>query len=150
MYRKILVPLDGSARAEAILPHAENLAAQYDADVVLLMVDDKYNLFLERDEVVDLGTYLKKQEEHRESMKAYLRSIIEKWRTRDVRAHIRIGQGPVVKCIVETAIREDADLVAMSSHGQTGEARSFYGSVAVGVLNKIDRPLLLVRSRLRA
>ncbi len=150
MYQKILVPLDGSARAETILPHVENLAARYDADVILLMVDDKYNLFLERDEVIDLGTYLKKQKEHRENMEVYLQTVIDKWRTRGVRAHVRIGQGPVVNCIVETAMREEADLVAMSSHGQSGDARSFYGSVAVGVLNKIDRPLLLVRSRLTA
>jgi nucleotide-binding universal stress UspA family protein len=39
------------------------------------------------------------------------------------------------------------DLVAMSSHGSSGMERAFYGSVAVGVLNKIDRPLLIVRSR---
>jgi nucleotide-binding universal stress UspA family protein len=37
--------------------------------------------------------------------------------------------------------------VAITSHGQGGVARTFFGSVAVGVLHCIDRPLLLIRSR---
>jgi len=42
--------------------------------------------------------------------------------------------------------REGADLIAMASHGRTGLARVFYGSVAAGILHKVDRPLLLIRS----
>ena len=38
MYNYILVPLDGSERAEAILPHVEELAKRYDAQVILLHV----------------------------------------------------------------------------------------------------------------
>ena len=41
---------------------------------------------------------------------------------------------------------EEAELIAMASHGRTGLARVFYGSVAAGVLHGTDRPLLLVRS----
>ena len=48
--------------------------------------------------------------------------------------------------IIDVAEREDADLIAMASHGHTGLARVFYGSVAAGVLNKADRPLLLIRA----
>jgi nucleotide-binding universal stress UspA family protein len=60
---------------------------------------------------------------------------------------MRIGQGNVVAGIIDAANQESADLVAMASHGQGGVERAFYGSVAVGVLNRIDRPLLLIRSR---
>jgi nucleotide-binding universal stress UspA family protein len=45
------------------------------------------------------------------------------------------------------ADREQADLIAMASHGRTGLARVFYGSVASGVLNQADRPLLLIRTQ---
>jgi nucleotide-binding universal stress UspA family protein len=41
---------------------------------------------------------------------------------------------------------EGVDLVAMASHGRSGLRRVFYGSVAAGVLNRIDRSLLLIRS----
>ena len=38
MYKKILVPLDGSKRAEAILPHVEEMAHRFEAEVILLQV----------------------------------------------------------------------------------------------------------------
>lgn len=53
----------------------------------------------------------------------------------------------MVACIIETAEREQADVVAMASHGLSGWDRTFYGSVAAGVLQQIDRPLLIVRSQ---
>ena len=45
------------------------------------------------------------------------------------------------------AARENADLIAMASHGRTGLGRVFYGSVAAGVLHRADRPLLLIRAQ---
>jgi len=49
--------------------------------------------------------------------------------------------------IKETAEQANADLIAIASHGRGGLARVFYGSVAAAILNQVDRPLLLVRSR---
>ncbi|MCB2147802.1 MAG: universal stress protein [Deltaproteobacteria bacterium] len=147
MYKKILVPLDGSMRAEAILPHVESLALCLKASVVLLYVDETSDLALERDEVVDVNTYLEKRRKRISTTQAYLQTIIDKWRSIDIDVQMRIGRGGVVACIIDTAKRESADLVAMASHGHGGVARTFYGSVAVGVLNRIDRPLLLIRSR---
>ena len=52
---------------------------------------------------------------------------------------------PVIIC--QTAEQENVDLIAMASHGRTAAARFFYGSVAAGVLNRIDRPLRMIRSK---
>ncbi len=41
----------------------------------------------------------------------------------------------------------DVDIIVMASHGLSGWPRTFYGSVTVGVLQKIDRPLLIIRTR---
>ncbi|MBC2713282.1 MAG: universal stress protein [Desulfosarcina sp.] len=147
MYQKILVPLDGSLRAEAILPHVESLARRLGSSVILLYVDETSDLMLGRDEVVDVNKYLEKRRKRIKTTQAYLQAIVDKWRSIDIAAQIRIGRGAVVACIVDTAKQESADLVAMTSHGQGGVERAFYGSVAVGVLNRIDRPLLLIRSR---
>jgi nucleotide-binding universal stress UspA family protein len=149
MYKKILVPLDGSMRAETILPHVENLALHLHAGVILLYVDEAGDLLLERDEVIDVNAYLEKRRERLKKTQTYLQGIIDKWRSIDISAQMRIGRGSVVACIIDTAKRESADLVAMTSHGQGGAERAFYGSVAGGVLNKIDRPLLLIRSRFK-
>ena len=53
MYRTILVPVDGSKRAEAIFRHVENLAKGSDAKVVLLKVEEE-PIMLGRDEVIDI------------------------------------------------------------------------------------------------
>jgi nucleotide-binding universal stress UspA family protein len=147
MYTKILVPLDGSPRAEAILPHVEDLAHRFGAAVILLYIDETGDLMLERDEVVDVNAYIEKRRQRIKDKEAYLQSIIDRWRARDISARTVIGHGSVVAGIIECATAEGADLVAMVSHGMGGTVKAFYGSVAAGVLNRIDRPLLLIRSR---
>jgi nucleotide-binding universal stress UspA family protein len=53
----------------------------------------------------------------------------------------------IVDAICEAAELDKVDLIAMASHGRTGAARVFYGSVDAGVLHRVDRPLLIIRSR---
>ena len=58
-----------------------------------------------------------------------------------------VAKGPAVERILQIAEEENADLIAMASHGGGGLTRVFYGSVAAGVLNRANRPLLVIRSR---
>ena len=146
MYKTILVPLDGSKRAEAILPHVENLALSLNAKVILFKVAEP-SLMLEYDEVIDMSTYLEKSDKQKKDVEYYLTSLQEKIRAKGIEAQTLIGHGPVVKAIIDAAEQENAELVAMASHGHGGLLRTFYGSVAAGVLQRIDRPLLLIRSR---
>ncbi len=146
MYKTILVPLDGSKRAEAILPHVENLALSLNAKVILFKVAEP-SLMLEYDEVIDMSTYLEKSDKQKKDVEYYLTSLQEKIRAKGIEAQTLIGHGPVVRAIIDAAEQENAELVAMASHGHGGLLRTFYGSVAAGVLQRIDRPLLLIRSR---
>ncbi len=147
MYKKILVPLDGSLRAEEILPHVESLALRLTSEILLLYVDAASDLILERDEVADANAFLEAGRRRIRKHQLYLQAIADKWRSIDIATRVLLAVGDVVTCIVDTATREAVDLVAMTSHGQTGSERTFYGGVAASVLNRIDRPLLLIRSR---
>ena len=145
MYEKILVPLDGSKRAEMIRPHVRELASRFQATVILVMViEHTYTsgigetLISISEEVID--TALKESE-------SYLEGIASKFRTKGIDCKTIIAHGPVVEKIIETANNEDVDLIAMTSHGYGGLTRIFYGSVASGILNRVDRPLFIVRSR---
>lgn len=145
MYHKILVPLDGSRRAEAILPHVEDLARRYEARVIFLQVVEPEPLIVGPDMVYpiinqDLVT------ERTQQAKEYLAARQAEFRAKGIETDTHVGHGPMVAEIIKRAEREGADLVAMASHGRTGLSRVFYGSVASGVLNRIDRPLLLIRS----
>jgi nucleotide-binding universal stress UspA family protein len=144
MYKKILVPLDGSHRSEKILPHVEALAKRYGSKVVFLRVVrfpqlNAYN-------GVETGAYQRNCEEIAESALSQLKLLAGEFREKGMDVDVRVTAGPVVRDIVDMAVTEDVDLITMSSHGRSGFSRVFYGSVAAGVLHQIDRPILMIRS----
>jgi nucleotide-binding universal stress UspA family protein len=145
MYNTILVPLDGSKRAEVILPHVEELARNYSATLIFLHVIEPVPL-----NVVLEGTFILVQEVFDRRTKnagIYLDCLQEQYQRKGIDVRIYVSHGSVVEAILKIADSEDVDLIAMASHGRTGLSRVFYGSVAAGVLHSVDRPLLLIRSR---
>jgi nucleotide-binding universal stress UspA family protein len=85
-------------------------------------------------------------EQEMSNAESYLAGILLQLQEKGINAKKRVVYGSVVSSIIEAAKQEKADLIAMASHGRTGIARVFYGSVAAGVLQSVDRALLLVRS----
>jgi nucleotide-binding universal stress UspA family protein len=147
MYKKILVTLDESKRAEAILPHVESLALAFGAEVILLQVidyDPTVTMISPYDMISDTDPEL--LERRAAEAGRYLTDWQQTFQARGIVATCCIEYGQVVGTIMDVAQREGADLVAMASHGRTGLSRLFYGSVAAGVMQRIDRPLLLVRA----
>jgi nucleotide-binding universal stress UspA family protein len=145
VYKKILVPLDGSKRAEMIRPHVRELASRFQATVILIMVIE--NIYAD-----GIGeTYIHISEDtfnaKLKDSELYLDGIASKFRDKGIACKTLVAYGPVVEKIIEAANTEDVDLIAMTSHGWGGLARIFYGSVAAGILNQVDRPLFIVRSR---
>jgi nucleotide-binding universal stress UspA family protein len=146
MYNIILTPLDGSKRSEAILPHVEEMARKFNSKVFLLRVEDP-PLTLDFDEVVDLSRCHEEFNQRKDQAKSYLTERQKEFHEKGIKAETRITFGSVVKEILNTATDIHADIIAMASHGITGLTRTFYGSVAAGVLQRVDRPLFLIRSR---
>jgi nucleotide-binding universal stress UspA family protein len=144
MYTKILVPLDGSARAEKILPHVEQMAKSFGSQVILLQVVEPIVTVSSADVFVPPTDSFSAKLERAQ---AYLNELQEKLREKRIDAETRVVGSTIVDAICEAAELEKADLIAMASHGRTGAARVFYGSVAAGVLHRVDRPLLIIRSR---
>ena len=147
MYKTILVPLDGSPRAEAILPHVEEMARLYKANVVLLCVVEPVITMIEPYGMApDYGANLAEMERRNEEARVYLEGKQGEFRDQGIQTKVYVENGPVVARILDIAQQESADLIAMASHGRSGISRVFYGSVAAGVLQQADRPLLLVRA----
>ena len=146
MYNKILVPLDGSKRAEAVLPHAMEMANRYGAEIIFLRVEELY-VMLEWDEVVDLAKCHEKFDTRKKASESYLDQIKSEFRDKGIKTDTRVVYGPVVKSILTIAEEMDVGIIIMASHGLSGLPRTFYGSVTAGVLQKIDRPLLIIRTR---
>jgi nucleotide-binding universal stress UspA family protein len=147
MYGTILVPLDGSQRAEIILTHVIELAKKFTAKVILLEAVEQKLVYTGDLEVsassAKVDEELAKQIKNAES---YIKGVKEKLGQQGIQVTTRIMQGPPVEAIIAMAKEENVDLIALASHGRSGLARVFYGSVAAGILQRADRPLLLIRA----
>jgi len=146
MYKTILAPLDGSKRAEAIIPHVEELARRHGAQVVLLRIVE-YVSMAETGHTYLIERALKEFEQRVEAARSYLAIWEAAFREKGIEIRACVEQGPIVETITSVAEREGADLIVMTSHGRTGLSHVFYGSVAAGVLHRVARPLLLIRTR---
>jgi nucleotide-binding universal stress UspA family protein len=144
MYKTILVPLDGSRRAERILPHVERLAMHYHATLIFLQVIEPPPLVVGPEG--DITLHQQEVDRWVKQAEDYLAARKGEFQGRGIETRTHVDHGPVVEAIIATAEREGADLIAIASHGRSGLSQVFYGSIAAGVLHRIDRPLLLIRS----
>ncbi len=151
MYKRILVPLDGSALAEQILPHVQALARCTGAEVILLRVPEyTYKRAVEFD-----GPFLwpplplqDNCETGCEEATAYLNKVKLKLPMHGVPVSTVVREGHIAQVIIEFARETGADLIAMSTHGRTGLSRAVFGSVAEEVLRLGGKPVLLIRPKL--
>lgn len=144
MFKKILVPLDGSELAENALEPAVSLAEKTNGEILLLSaaVDD---LALARSrpglgmEIVDeLATH------SRERLGVYLASVRKANQDSPVAVEIKVEEGDAAGVIVDTAAAEEVDLIVMSTHGRSGISRWLMGSVTERVLRSAPCPVLAV------
>lgn len=139
MIDRVLVPLDGSPRAEAILAQVGRLLRREDADVLLLRVSEPaYSLAR-----IDTSKLIR---EERESATAYLKATAEALEEQGVRCRTIHKEGGIAESIVRAAGDLRASLIALSTHGRGGVDRWFFGGVAEKVLRGSPVPVLLMRS----
>ncbi len=148
VFERILLPLDGSSLAEAIVPHAIALAKATQAHVHLLRVE-------ERAEDVRLSVWGLAPAEpddlpaRLEQADRYLHSLVERfqseWAPATASAEARGGHR-VGETIAQVAVEQDSDLIAMTTHGR-GASRLFLGSVADKVIRGTACSILVARSR---
>jgi nucleotide-binding universal stress UspA family protein len=144
MYKKILVPLDGSDLAKMALDQAERLAKNFDAEIILFQVVPFMPIYGSP----ELVTPLIVDEKQKEAAEKYLANLAEELRKRGfkVTAMVRTGQQVAVE-IIDFAKESGADLIMMCTHGRSGITRWVLGSVALKVLTRAETPILLIRSK---
>ena len=143
MYRKILVPLDGSHVAEGVLPHAKALAYSEGAEMILLTVGANPALDFA---FSDPGIAQRAVEEQEERSKKYISEIEEQLKAEGFRVSTLLRVGSVADVILGVADELKVDVIAMSTHGRTGAARWFLGSIAERVVHSSKVPVLLIRA----
>ena len=146
-FRKILVPLDCSQRAECILPAAMALAQAHTAELILAHVVREPEVprrLLPSSEDVDLAEKL--TEGNRCEARRYLRDIENRLAAMTGRVEVRLVVSPhPVQALRELATQEQADLIVLSAHGNTGDPKQRYGSVASQFLHEGAEPLIILQ-----
>jgi nucleotide-binding universal stress UspA family protein len=135
MIEKIVVPLDGSVTAEAVLPHVRRLLRLEDAEVV----------FVRAENPAPVENYVPVAEAALAAAREYVAGIRERFEKEGAKAKGVARLGSPSSVILETIREEKATLVAMATHGRTGVRRLLFGSVAEHVLRKSPVPVLAVR-----
>jgi nucleotide-binding universal stress UspA family protein len=136
---KILVPLDGSALAEAALPKAVEIAKDSPGASVLLLRAAEAPVLAGGDPVEAQVEVVREAEE-------YLERVADRVRTEGLsQVSTSVWYGPPAPAIVEAAEIAKADMIVMSTHGRSGLGRLFLGSVAESVLRGTHTPILLLR-----
>ena len=138
MYKHLIVPLDGSALAEAILPLVVQIARKLQARVTLLHIIET-----NPPQEIHGDRHLSTQTE----ATAYLKQVREKFfpDTIEVRAHVHeTGVRDVAQSIVAHATEFDYDLIAICTHGSGGLTGFLFGTIAQQVLNMGRTPVLVL------
>jgi nucleotide-binding universal stress UspA family protein len=145
MYKKILVPLDGSPLAEAVLPHAQALAKSEGAEIVLLRVAVTPDPnFFHRDPAEGRQITDAIEEEALD----YMKTEVAKLQNEGAKVTAITRDGTIPDTILEVAEETHADVIAMSTHGRAGIQRWLMGSVAEDVVHDSHIPVMLVHPSL--
>jgi nucleotide-binding universal stress UspA family protein len=143
-YQRLMVPLDGSQRAECILPWATNLAGFHHCRLLLTHVVSRPEvprrapLTGEESELVERLTELNREEGER-----YLEGLADRL-TGEVETRLVVSDSPAAK--LHALVEDEAvDMVLLAAHGYSGGARWPYGSIALNFIAYGSKPLLIMQ-----
>jgi len=150
MYKKILVPLDGSKLAECALPHAEDLAKGCSTEgVILVSVTERvqgYRVFDDSSQLRGQRLILEAVGKKEKQAQRYLDRIAKAMKAKGINVDTEVLLGDPAKEIISYAKHPGCDIIVMSSHGRSGPSRWAYGSVADKVFRASGVPVLMVRA----
>ena len=142
MYKRVVVPLDGSPLAEGMLRFIVDIAGPLDLEVVLLrVIRPQPPQVTESSRFVVLEDIGARMAEARE----YLVPLAVELSTKGIRVRTEVRRGDPVEEIVAGVREAGADLIAMTTHGRSGLGRLLFGSVAEAVLRQAEIPVFLMR-----
>lgn len=143
MYRKMLVPLDGSQLAEVVFPYAKELAGRLDLEIILLHVyspAERESGAMHRAYIDRVTDIIRRQSEEVEG-----RMGVQPEK-KAVQVQGEVAEGYPAEEILRYADKNDVDLILIATHGRSGVRRWAMGSVADKVLRASKVPVWLARA----
>lgn len=148
MYKKILVPLDGSEFAERSLAHVKAIAKGCQVpEVVLMGVVEPVPQAGELSNFVGADWGVEVEKQTLDWLKGYLAGMVGKLSGEGINAKAAIAHGKAADEILDYAKKNKVDLIIMTTHGRSGVARWAMGSVADRIVRHTEAPVLVISSR---
>ncbi|MGZ3714600.1 MAG: universal stress protein [Ktedonobacterales bacterium] len=144
MYTRILVPLDGSPRAEAALPVAARLAQTSGGTLILTRIVN-VNPELSPYFAMPVGSAPQLTYDIIDDAKAYLEQMRNQASVSGIPIETNVFLGMTAPALLEAITETKADMVVMCSHGRVGFARWALGSVAQHITRHSPVPVLVLR-----
>ena len=152
--RTIVVPMDGSERAESVLPHVIALAKQRAIEpvmVILIRVCDApiapsyYSPELSG-VPLNWGEFMEQETTRcKQTASDYLGNIAKQLETQGIKAESTVLVGQAADEIINFVSKNPFSIVVMATHGRTGLSRLVFGSVTESVLQAVSNPILLTK-----
>jgi nucleotide-binding universal stress UspA family protein len=149
MYKKIMVPLDGSKLAECVFPHLETIIKGCESpEVIVVQAVEPLSVpygrevlqFTSLEQVKAFETHQKVEAEK------YLKEVVARLKKTGVNARADVIYGKAGESLSDYATKNDVDLVIIATHGRSGISRWVWGSVADRLVRSVCVPVLMVRA----
>jgi len=141
MFKRILLPLDSSKLAECVLPHLVAIAQICEPEVLLMRVSEPFGVTARLRLIDPVDWQVRKGE-----AKSYLSGIAERLQNAGLRVSTHLDDGRPAEHIIEVAHSWNADLILMSSHGQSGISPWNVSSVVQQVILRAHRSMMIIRA----
>ncbi len=149
MFKRIMVPLDGSELAECVIPYVENFIDQGQVDFIVFVrvvkpvippagFDESIIHFPE-----NLNNW---KSEKKTSAEDYLKKMVGRLKQNGVKFQTEVLVGRIGDRLLDYIKANDFNLIVISTHGRSGLSRWVRGSVADKILSAAHIPVLMVRA----
>jgi nucleotide-binding universal stress UspA family protein len=155
MYKKIMVPLDGSTLAECVLPHVNGFITDCQVETIIFVsvVQPEPISYsgasrpANPQHFVIINENRERIEKERKSFAVrYLQNVIRELKHDEIKCKADVLVGTVADRLVDYIIANEIDLVLIATHGRSGISRWVRGSIADKVLRSSSAPVLMVRA----
>jgi nucleotide-binding universal stress UspA family protein len=154
MYKRILVPLDGSELAECVLPHVESIIKGCQVpDVIFIRVVEPVHI---PTSATDMSMVFSEKDAERARKRAeemgkadaenYLSGITARAAYDNARSQSVILSGKAAETIAEYAEENGIDLIVIATHGRSGISRWVWGGTADKILRSAGVPVFMIRA----
>ena len=153
MYKKIMVPLDGSELAECVLPHVNEFVTGCQVKTVIFVrvIEPSHYSALSSPASPQFSIAMREnakmiEEEEKSSAENYLNEVIGRVKQGEIKYKTDVLVGKVAESLVDYVDANEVDLVLIATHGRSGISRWVRGSIADRVLRSSRAPVLMIRA----